>query len=210
MNKQIIEIIDNQQDKNMVNKIIEMVSQFDTAATSIQIENFILNDIEYPTPYGKYVQTQHELSHRLNLLIDNYYQIKETELEIKKKEREINKTDDDLDKEILMLQKEKLELKLLNFTNEVKRILKETKIFYVFYKKHPEFQELSEERKFELEAENWAKKTLNMPDVFYQRYGKEYLYKALGKEAADEYLQIQRQAMGLLPRELLEVKKISN
>ena len=207
MNK-LTQIIDSQQDQKMVEQMSEMIQKLDTATSAIQIENFILNDIEFPTDYGKNIQAQQELSHRLNLLTDNYYQIKETELEIAKKERE--KTEDDLDKQILELQKEKLELKLVSQKNEVKKILKEARVFYSIYQKHPEFQDLTEEKKFELEAENWAKKTVNMPDIFYQRYGKNYLYKALGKETADNYLGLQRQTMGLLPRELIEVKKLED
>ena len=161
--------MDDKQDQKMIETISEMIQKLDTATSAIQIENFILNDVEFPTDYGKNIQAQQELSYRLNLLIDNYYQIKETELEIAKKERE--KTEDDLDKQILELQKEKLELKLVSQKNDVKKILKEARVFYSIYQKHPESQDLTEEKKFELEAENWAKKTLNMPMVFEERYG---------------------------------------
>jgi hypothetical protein len=208
MNK-LVKIIDNLQDQSMVNRIMEMAERLDISMTPIQIENFVLNDIEHPTPYGKYIQTQQELKHRLNLLIDFYYQIKETELEIEKKERDINKTEDDLDKKILELHKEKLQLKLLSFENEVKKVLKETRVFYSLYEKHPEFHELSEEDKFKLEAENWAKKTLNMPLVFEERYGEGYMEKALGIENYQAFKELRKKGFGLLPREIFEVKKIT-
>jgi len=192
----------------MVEKIAEMVKKFDTAMSPIQIEAFILNDIEFPTDYGKYIQVQQELNHRLNLLIDSYYQIKETQLEIKKQERDAKNEKDDLEKEILELKKEKLEIKLSGFENEVKKILKEARVFYSFYGKHPKFEKLSEKEKFELEAENWAKKTLNMPTIFEERYGENYMRKALGEGNYQKYKELRQKGFGLLPREIFEIKQL--
>ena len=207
MNK-YLQIIENPEDKVICEKIIGLFEKLDTAMTSIQIENFILNDVEFPTLYGKFQQSQLELASRLSQIIDIYYQIKENEIKIRQQERKIVKTQDDLEKELLELQKEKLEMKILGSKKELKKILKETKIFFGFYEKHPEFQKLSAEEAFRLEVEQWAKKTANMPTVFEERYGKDYMIKALGKENYQKYLEVRRKGFGLLPREILEIKEL--
>jgi len=207
MNK-YLQIIENPKDKELCEKVIELFKRFDTAITPIQIENFILNDIEFPTSYGKFTQCQLELASRFGQLIEIYYQIKENEIKIRQKERKIIETQDDLEKELLELQKEKLEMKILGSKRELKKILKEARVFFGFYEKHPEFHELSPEKAFKLEAEQWAKKTLNMPTVFEERYGKDYMIKALGKENYQKFLELRRKGFGLLPREIFEIKKL--
>jgi len=203
-----LEIVESEKDKKMFQEIIGFLEKYAFSTSPIQIENFVLNSIEFPTPYSKFEQTATELSHRYNQLIDCYYQIKEKQLKIEMKEREIENEKDEIKEKLLELQKEKLELRLTNQKAQVKKVLKEARIFYKIYKDHPEFHSLTEKEIFKLQAESWSRKTLNMPDVFYQRYGKEYLYKALGKEVTDKYLELQRKTMGLLPRELFEIKQL--
>ena len=207
MNK-YLQIIENPKDKELCEKVIELFKKFDTAITPIQIENFILNDIEFPTSYGKFTQCQLELASRFGQLIEIYYQIKENEIKIRQKERKIIETQDDLEKELLELQKEKLEMKILGSKRELKKILKEARVFFGFYEKHPEFQELSPEKTFQLEAEQWAKKTLNMPTVFEERYGEDYMKKALGEGAYQKLKELRQKGFGLLPREILGIKKL--
>ena len=207
MNK-YLQIIEDPQDKKMCEKIIAFLERFDTALSPIQIENFVLNDIEFPTDYGKFEQAKLELSARFGLLIDAYYSIKEKEIEIKKLQRKRESEKDDLEKELLKLKEERTQLQLVNQKKELKRILKEARIFFQVYEKHPEFQELNAKEKFNLEAEQWAKKTLNMPTVFEERYGENYMKKALGEGAYQKFKELRQKGFGLLPREIFGLKQI--
>jgi len=207
MNK-YLQIIENPKDKELCEKIIELSKKFDTAMTPIQIENFVLNDIEFPTSYGKFIQCQLELTGRFGQIVEIYYQIKENEIKIRQKERKIAETQDDLEKELLELQREKLELRILGSKKELKKILREARLFFRFYEKHPEFQELTPEKAFQLDAEQWAKKTLNMPTVFEERYGENYMKKVLGEGNYQKYKELRQKGFGLLPREIFEIKEL--
>lgn len=207
MNKEL-EIIENQDDKEMMTAVSSFLEKAAKGMSPIQIENFVLNDVEYPTDYGKFVQARFELASRFNQVIDAYYEIKEKEIQIEMKEREISNEKDDLRIKLLQLQKEKMEVQLEGMKNNLKKILSEARIFYEVYKKHPDFHDLTPEKEFELEAENWAKKTINMPTIFEERYGRDYMIKALGEENYKRYLEVRRQGFGLLPREIFEVKQL--
>jgi phage shock protein A len=148
------------------------------------------------------------LAHRYSQLVDLYYQIKEGELKIEMKERDIKKEKDELKRKILELQKEKMELQFINQMAQVRKVVKEARVFYKIYQSHPEFHNLTEKEIFQLEAESWVRKTLNLPTVFEERYGKDYMIKAIGEENYRKYLEIRRKAFGLLPREIFEVKKL--
>jgi len=207
MNK-ALEIIQDKEDKKMFQSIIDLIEKTYSGMTPIQIENFVLNDIEFPTPYGKFEQAKFELVSRYQQLVDLYYEIKEREIKIKQQERKIEKAKDDLEKELLELQKEKLEIQIVNLKRRLKTIIGEAKVFYRVYQEHPEFHKLTPEKAFQLEAENWARKTLNMPTIFEERYGKDYMIKALGEENYQKYLELRRKNFGLLPREMFEVKQL--
>jgi len=203
-----LEIIDDKEDKNIIQQIEQMLEKMDTAMTPIQINNFVLNDVEYPTLYGKYKQAQFELYSRFNQLIDLYYRIKGTEIKMKKVERKIKEVEDDLEKEFLELKKEKLEVKMMFLKRQVKKVLKETRVFYEVYNRCKEFHNLSEEEALKLEVEAWVAKAVNMPLIFEERYGESFMKKVLGEEGYEKYLDVRRKVVGLLPRELLKVEKI--
>lgn len=203
-----LSIIENQEDRKMFQKIAEFLDKTYTGMTKIQIENFVLNDVEFPTDYGKFVQAQRELSLRFSLVVDYYYQIREKELEIKMKEKEKMKEKDELKKELIQLQIEKLEFQIFSLKRELKRICQEARIFYEIYEKHPEFHNLKPEEAFKLEALDWARKTMNMPTIFEERYGENYMIKALGEENYKRYKELRQKGFGLLPREIFEIKKL--
>ena len=201
-----IDIIDNNKDKELITQISQMLEKFDTATTPIQIENFILNDVEFPTDYGKFRQCQLEMYSRLSQIQSIYFDIKEAQIEIRKIDRDLAKTSDSLDKELLLLNKEKKEIQIEGLKRQVRKILKEAKIFFTFCQEH-NFYGLSPEEMVALERENWAKKTLNRPTIFEERYGSSYMTKMLGEENYSKYLQLRKQKVGLLPRELLEINE---
>ena len=206
--KKALEIIESQEDKKMFQEVIGFLEKHIFGMSPIQIQNFILNDIEFPTLYSKFEQSKFELSHRYHQLVDIYYEIKEKELKIQMKERDIKNEKDELKKKLLELQKEKLELQLLGQKKEVKKIIKEARVFYQIYQDQPELQNLTEKEILKLEAETWARKTLNLPTTFEERYGKNYMIKAIGEENYKKYLETRKKLFGLLPRELFEVKQL--
>ncbi len=208
MNKRVLEIVEKQEDKRLLEKIDCLLDSLDTAFSPIQINSFILNDIEFPTMYGKFVQSQLELQTRLGNLQTLYFEIKEKQIKIKKTERDISNTEDVLDKDLLLLEKERLEAQIRGLKRQVKRIIKEARIFYSLCQECPEFFNLSEEQKFELEVKDWMKKTMNNPAVFEERYGPRYMAAILGEKRYNEYLQARRQALGVLPREMFEEDRI--
>jgi uncharacterized protein YeaC (DUF1315 family) len=209
MNK-VLSIIENPEDRKMFQKIAEFLDKTYTGMTQIQIENFVLNDVEFPTDYGKFVQAQRELSLRFSLVVDYYYQIKEKEVKIKMKKREMKKEKDELKKELIKIQIEKLEFQLFSLKKELKKICQEARFFYAIYEKHPEFHNLKPEEAFKLEALDWAKKTMNMPTIFEERYGENYMIKALGEENYKKYKELRQKSFGFLPREIFEVKQLKD
>jgi len=209
MNK-YLEILKNAEDQEMFKKVASFLEEFSGGMSQIQIENFILNDVEFPTPYGKFQQAKFELLSRFQQLIDVYYDIRTKEIKIKQKERQIENSKDDLEKELFKIEKEKLEVQLLSTKNKVKTLVKEARIFFKTYQEHPEFHKLNPQEAFDLEAENWVKKTLNMPTIFEERYGKNYMVKALGEENYKKYLEVRRKGFGLLPREIFEIKQLED
>lgn len=204
MNKEL-HIIKNPDDQKMFQEIISFLEKVEAGMTPLQITEFVLNDIEFPTPYGKFQQAKTELKHRYSQLVDFYYQLKEKEIQIKIKEKEKEGQKNELRKDLLDLEIEKNYFQLTQIESELKRIISEARVFFNVYQGSKQLDELPPEECFKLEAENWAKKTLNTPTIFEERYGSAYLKKAIGEENYQQYKKIRQQGFGLLPREIFEV-----
>jgi hypothetical protein len=86
--------------------------------------------------------------------------------------------------------------------------MNEVKLFWSVYESHPEFHNLTDEEKYKLEMESWARKAINMPTVFEERYGESFMRQALGDELYDRYREIRSKVLGLLPREIFAVKEV--
>jgi ribosome-associated translation inhibitor RaiA len=169
-------------------------------------DSFILNDIEYPTPYGKFMQVKMELVSRYSRLVDAHFDIKETEIKAKMKERDLLNATDDLERQLLEVQLERLQVELHGKKSAFEGLLDETRRFFSIYASMPEFHNLTPDEAHQLEADYWCKKALNMPTEFEQRYGKDYMERVIGKERYEEFRSIRARAFGLLPRELLTVR----
>lgn len=189
MNKEL-SIIENKEDIQMLQQVLEFMKKTDGAVSFIQVENFILNKVEYPTDYGVFEQAKVELKHRYNQLIDSYYQIRKVEVSIKIDEERIEKEESPSKKELIEIDIELSIIKLEQLKNEVKKLVKEARIFFSFYKENEKIDSLSDKEKFDLEVENWTKKTINMPIIFEERYGKSYMIKVLGEENYKNYLEM--------------------
>lgn len=208
MSNKYLEIIKNGEERKVFTDILKHLDKFNRGMSSIQVNNFVLNDVEFPTDYGKFQQAGFEIFNRYNRVVDFYFQLKELEIKIKIKEEEIQKEENKLKKELLVLQKEKLEIKKLNIEGELKKIVREALIFKSVLDKYPEFFKLNPQKEFELEVENWAKKTINMPNVFEERYGENYMKKALGEVNYQKYKELRQRGFGFLPREIFDIKQL--
>lgn len=194
-----LDIIEGDKERDIIKEIAKI--DFDSSMTEIQINNFVLNDIEFPTEYGKFLQAKLELSSRFGQLTELYYDIKEQEIEIKKLSHKIAEEDEFFDAQLLRIQRERSEIRLASMKKKVKTLLKEIAIFYRYYN-NPEFKDLTDEEAYKLEANQWARKTINMPTLFEERYGEEYMKKAIGEEEYNRYKEIRKAKLGILPREM--------
>jgi len=193
----------------MVKGVQGMVRKFRTGHTAIQIQNFILNDVEYPTPYGKFQQAREEMSARYYRIVDTYFDIRETEIKIKMEQAKLPDTKGALEYELVELGIEKLQLQLQGKKAGLDVILREMGEFYKVYEGCPEFHNLTPEKEAELEAEQWARKAVNNPLVFIERYGDEFMKKAWGEKFYGEsHALLQKNGM-TLPRELIKVGELS-
>ena len=199
-----LEIITDEKDRKMFETIGNFYGKFQTGQTRIQIENFILNDIEYPTEYGKYQQVCVELGARHSQVVDIYYEIKDKELEILLQDEAIISETHPIKKQRLELEKEKMQLRLQSQKARIDILIKEANVFYEYYNLHPEFDNLSDEQVAILEGEQWAHKALNMPLIFEERYGEAFLKKAWGDEIYSKFLDTRKKSYGLLPREIIK------
>jgi hypothetical protein len=196
-----------EESKEIFSSISNIMNKFQPGHSRIQIENFILNDVEYPTEYGKFKQACMELVARLSRVIDSYFDIKETEIKIKMKNEKLAKVSG-FQKELVELELEKLQLQLRSKEASLKDIVRETMIFYEVYGNHPEFHNLTTAEEAQLEQEQWAQKALNMPLLFEERYGAEVMKQMWGSEVYQKFAEIRQKIYGMLPREMFEQKKL--
>ena len=203
-----LEIIESAKDRSRFQKIAEFSKHFHFGVSRIQIENFVLNDVEFPTPYGKFKQAVIELVHRFGTLTDLYYQIREKEIKIKLEEELIINEANSLKRELFILEQEKLDTQLNSLKTQLKTLMTEAQIFFEVYEAHPEFHNLSPQEILDLEKVDWGEKTLNMPTVFEERYGQQYMEKVLGRDVYLQFLERRQQGFGLLPRELLNMEPL--
>lgn len=189
--------------------ILEQLSRISAsvAMSSIQITHFVLNEIEFPTPYSKYIQAKAELSTRFNQMVSLYYDIKASHIKLRKRIQTLANTTDNIDIELQTLKKEKSEIRLANLRAAFQKTWTEARIFFEVYNQHPEFHTLSEKEAALLELDAWQQKAKNMPTVFEERYGTGFLRAALADDQKfKEYVEDRRKFFGLLPRELLDGK----
>ncbi len=89
-----LELLRDKKDKQMFSEVLGFLEKSAFGMSPIQIQNFVLNDIEFPTAFGKFEQAKFELSHRYQQLLDLYYDVRENEIKIEMKERELKREKD--------------------------------------------------------------------------------------------------------------------
>ena len=131
------------EDKQMLLSVSKLISDIHKGHSDIQIKDFILNDIEYPTPYGKFMQVKMELVSRYSRLVDAHFDIKETEIKAKMKERDLLNSTDDLERQLLEVQLERLQVELHGKKSAFEGLLDETRRFFSIYASMSEFHNLT-------------------------------------------------------------------
>jgi len=198
-----LDLIEKKEDRAILTEISQFLLDFSQPITSIQVNKLVLNDIEYPTEYAKVKQAKLELMSRYYNIVDTYYDIKKKELELELLDEEIEKEDHLIKKKLKELEKEKNILQLQSIKSRLDVVMKEIKIYYNFYEKtNGKYNNLNDEDKYTLEEELWAKKALNNPVVFEERYGT-YLSDIIGEEKYNKYSEKRKACVGLFHRELI-------
>lgn len=207
--KHYLDILPDDQSRVIFNDVIDKMVDAHLGMTSFQINQFVLNTVEFPTAYGKWKQARFELVHRFDQLTELYYEIKLTELEIRLKQQEISNTQDQIRKEILSIKIHRERAKGCGQQRRLKNLLIEANAFYDIYAEHSEFSDLTHEDAQRLEIEDWSEKAKNNPLVFEERYGDQFMASVL-KKGYESYLKDRRQKLGLIPRELTRLNGLTH
>jgi hypothetical protein len=100
------------EDAKIVKHISKFLDEFHKGYSPIQVYKFILNDVEFPTPYAKFQQAKLELINRYGRIVDEYFDIKELEIKCRMYEDKLGKEQDELRRELLGVKLEKLRVRL--------------------------------------------------------------------------------------------------
>jgi len=206
-----LEFITDLKDKQMLSTIGEFMSKHRQRTTEIQIKSFLLNDVEFPTAYGKWQQAKVELGARYHNIVDIYFELKELDVKIRKAQRKLENETDEFEKELIEIQIEKLRLRYSSELNRLKTSIDEAKVFYEVYNTYPQFHNMTEEEEKQYEAEQWGRKALNMPFIFHERYGPEVLKMMWGEDMFKKYEELLEKNHMMLPRDaVLKTLGINN
>lgn len=195
-----LDIIEDKNNRKMFETIKGFLEHLSTGMTPIQIKYFVLNEIEFPTPYSKFVQVKMELASRYTRVVEIYYAIRKNKAKIDIKAEAMDAEKSSAKRNLLGIEREELEMKVLSLRAQLKTIIEEAKIFFAIYESYKDFDTLPQKEKVEMEA--WSAKAKNMPHLFEERYGDGFMEIALG-QGYRHYLEARRKNLGLLPRELL-------
>lgn len=194
--------------EEVLKRIVDFLYEANEGYSEIQVRYFVLNDVEFPTLYAKFQQAKTELAHRCMQLVDLYFDMKKLLIKLQMKEREFSEVKDELRRELISIEIEKLKFQVEVKKIMVNRLLREVKLFWNVCVEAKEYFNLTPEQKYRLELEAWAKKAENMPCVFEERYGEEFLKKAWGEEKYQKFLEIRRNSIGILQRELMQATSV--
>lgn len=143
-----------------------------------QINNFVLNEREFCTPFMQYHQAKVELFTRMQGFVDSYYQLREAQAKIKlaegkiedlSKQHDLNPKIKEARIELQQIEIEKNRFRIDITEKQAKEKLRESLVFYRTYRKHRNFENLKPEEIAKMEEEGWRIKSAYYPE-FPQRY----------------------------------------
>ncbi len=217
MDHQLQDYLDSQKISQCIPEEFQRVAQalaafaqrgHSAAMTPVQLEHFLLNKVEFPTDFGRYQQVILELDKRYFDVCDLVARLEEATYKIRLIKKEMDKEEDDDKRRLLEIKAARKMLAAKSLRRRITALLQETNFFLQVWDRVGYIDELPPEEKHKLELDFWARKAMNMPDTFEQRYGEEFMIAAWGKDKYDMYLQARRKMLGLLPRELARLQAL--
>lgn len=146
--------------------------------TPFQINHFVLNKQEFPTPYSQFLQARMEIHTRVNTFIDLYYQYRECLANIMLAQGRMDKIEaeetypkiKDARLELQRIEIEKNELKMDSIHSQAEDKMRELQVFYETYKEHRHFETDPPDVIQAKEEEYWKIKSAYYPEL-KDRYG---------------------------------------
>jgi len=146
--------------------------------TSFQINHFVLNKQEFPTPYAQFIQARLEIHTRVNTFIDLYYQYRECLAKILLSEGRMEKIEKEetyskikeARLELQNIEIEKNRLRMASIKSQAEDKMREIQVFYRTYKEHVHFETDPPEEIQAAEEEYWKIKSGYYPEL-RDRYG---------------------------------------
>jgi len=196
----VIYILETEETKELYEKIKKLIPEILAKTylgmTEYQIKNFVLNKKEFPTEWAKLQQAKVELYVRFKNIILLYFDWLEAKAKAKLYEEQMKAlSDSPIDKAKKEIYRVKMLKELFKMDEIVKIVndkIKESKAFLDVYEKYKHLDNLSEEEQKKLIEDTWRRKVIQMPTVFEERYGEEYLKSVLSEEEYKEYQRMKR------------------
>lgn len=146
--------------------------------TPFQINHFVLNKQEFPTPYAQFLQARMEIHTRINTFIDHYYQYRECLAKTNLAEGRMEKIEKEeaypkIKEARLELQRIEIEkngLKMTSIQSSAGDMIRELQVFYEIYRKHRHFETDPPDEISNAEEEYWKIKSGYYPELG-ERYG---------------------------------------
>lgn len=192
----------NERDELFLVSISDILNKVKIGMTDIQIQNFVLNNVEFPTDFSKFKQAKLELWARFENIVNMHFDYRKTqaEIELLKAEREaLEKKGDSIAKARIKLkeievERKQFQLKVIEKTALEK--IEEAKSFYKTYEKHKHFDDGVKKEDIEkLERDYWRARTLMNPFIFEERYGIEWIKSIMTAQEFKEYQEVKRKMM---------------
>ena len=159
-----LRLIKGNKDELFIASIGELLDKVQLGMSELQIKRFVLNDVEFPTDFGKYKQAKLELWVRFQNIVNLYFDYEQTIAEIELLEAEIDELKRSGDRISLAKAKIKeVEIEKKRFNLEVikKTVfekLREARVFYEVYDRFKDFDKADAETIAKLEREFWEQK----------------------------------------------------
>lgn len=192
------------QHMSMVRDISALTLEDPPHMTAIQIQNFVLNEMEFPTDFARLQQCKLELSNRYYQLRDLYFQHEKSLLEAQLKNEELQNEKHPIKYRIGELERDQGLLKAESIKSRISAVLAEAQVFYAVFQRHRELDGLPPEERAKKEMEFWSAKALNMPLTFEEKYGPGFLKRAWGDELYGEFVSLRQKVVGLLHKEIVQ------
>lgn len=190
--------------RSLVQEMADVALMRHQGMTPIQIQHFVLNPVEYPTEWLRLSQANMELQHRYFELKDLAFDCAKAQLKAQLKEEEAEGELHPIKRKLLLVERDRNLLKAEGIRARAQAILREACVFHAVRGQHKHLEALPPEEKQRLEMEGWQEKARNMPLVFEERYGEEFMRNALGTEGYEAFQRLRRKVFGVLPREVAQ------